>query len=208
MSFYFTPFTIRVMTSDFPRSIKIGNETSLISPLVERLLDEGESAGAVAAEDRCKILLSLVEALTNAMIHGNLEVSSDLRELDNNEYHSTINLRRRMSPYCARKVAIEYKFTRDCALFQITDEGPGFDLSLLSDPAEQENLHRVSGRGIAIMRAFLDEVTFNEKGNRVTLIKYANCFDEADEEYLETHVAVQQREFETSQLTWVRRTGR
>lgn len=196
------------MTSDFPRSIKIGNDTASISPLVERLLDEAESAGAVAAEDRCRILVSLIEALTNAIIHGNLEVSSDLRELDHNEYQSTINLRRRMSPYRTRKVAIAYQLSCDCAIFQITDEGPGFDFSLLSDPTEQENLHLASGRGIAIMRAFLDEVKFNEKGNRVTLIKYANCFDEADEDCLETHVAVPHRAYETSQLTWVRRTGR
>lgn len=180
----------------------------MILPLVERLLDEGESRGAVSEDGRCRILMSLIEALTNAIIHGNLEVSSELRELDSSEYQSTINARRQLSPYCHRQVEIKYNFTSERAVFQVTDEGPGFDLSLLADPTHLENLPRVSGRGIAIMRSFLDEVRFNADGNRVTLVKYTRYSDESDEDYLETHVAVPHRESGSSQLTWVRTAGR
>ena len=57
------------------------------------------------------------------------------------------------------------------ARFTIRDEGPGFDPAMLSNPTQAENLERCSGRGLLLMRMFMDEVTFNSIGNEVTLVK-------------------------------------
>jgi len=53
----------------------------------------------------------------------------------------------------------------------IADEGPGFDPKSLPDPRDSESLESVSGRGVMLMRLFMDEVTYNESGNSVTLVK-------------------------------------
>ncbi|MEM8681572.1 MAG: ATP-binding protein, partial [Planctomycetota bacterium] len=57
------------------------------------------------------------------------------------------------------------------AEFVIEDEGPGFDPTRLPDPTDPANLERVSGRGVLLMRTFMDEVEYSERGNRVILRK-------------------------------------
>ena len=113
--------------------------------------------------------VALEEALSNAIIHGNLEVSSKLRERDDNAYGDLIEQRRVAAPYADRRVVIEAELNTESACFTIRDQGPGFDISSLPDPNNPENLLRPSGRGLTLMHAFLDEVTYNEKGNEVTL---------------------------------------
>ena len=57
------------------------------------------------------------------------------------------------------------------AMFIVTDSGDGFDPSSLPDPTNPANLARVSGRGVLLMRAFMDEIFYNSIGNGVTLVK-------------------------------------
>ena len=57
------------------------------------------------------------------------------------------------------------------ARFVIADEGRGFDVGAVPDPTAPENLARPSGRGIFLMKTFLDDVRYNEAGNEVTLLK-------------------------------------
>ena len=60
------------------------------------------------------------------------------------------------------------------AEFVIEDQGSGFDPGSLPDPTDPANLERVSGRGVLLMRTFMDEVDFSERGNRVTMRKRAS----------------------------------
>ena len=53
----------------------------------------------------------------------------------------------------------------------IRDEGPGFDPDGLPDPTDPENLTKASGRGVLLIRTFMDEVRFNDTGNEITMIK-------------------------------------
>ena len=62
------------------------------------------------------------------------------------------------------------------AVFVVRDEGPGFDPNSLPDPTDPENLLKPSGRGIMLIRTFMDAVSFNEKGNEVTMVK-RHCGD-------------------------------
>jgi anti-sigma regulatory factor (Ser/Thr protein kinase) len=61
--------------------------------------------------------------------------------------------------------------SRDEALFVVRDEGQGFDPDALPDPTDPANLEKASGRGILLMRAFMDSIIFNSVGNSVTLVK-------------------------------------
>jgi anti-sigma regulatory factor (Ser/Thr protein kinase) len=64
--------------------------------------------------------------------------------------------------------------TQQKATFIITDEGPGFDVSSLPDPTDPANLETPSGRGLLLMRTFMDDVKYNATGNRCTMIKLAS----------------------------------
>jgi CheY-like chemotaxis protein/anti-sigma regulatory factor (Ser/Thr protein kinase) len=119
---------------------------------------------------------ALVEALRNALDHGNLELSSSLREADDGSYERLRQQRQNERPYCDRRVHVETHFSRNEATCIIRDEGLGFDCSTLPDPTDPENLLKPCGRGIMLMHAFMDEVTYNDRGNEVTLTKRgANC---------------------------------
>jgi CheY-like chemotaxis protein/anti-sigma regulatory factor (Ser/Thr protein kinase) len=114
---------------------------------------------------------ALNEALRNALDHGNLELCSTLREADDGSYEKLRRQREHDPPYRDRKIHVETSVSRKEARFVIRDEGPGFDPSTLPDPTDPENLLKPCGRGIMLMRTFLDEVGFNNRGNEVTLIK-------------------------------------
>ncbi|MCD6310133.1 MAG: ATP-binding protein, partial [Candidatus Eremiobacteraeota bacterium] len=96
-----------------------------------------------------QIQLALQEVLINAMIHGN--------RLDTN-----------------KKVKIKARIDSEKFEVEITDEGEGFDPSTLLDPSSEDNLDDLLeyGRGVFLVRCSMDEVSFNEKGNSVRMVKY------------------------------------
>ncbi len=55
--------------------------------------------------------------------------------------------------------------------FIIRDEGPGFDVTTLPDISQPETIELESGQGLPLMRALMDEVTYNKVGNEVTMVK-------------------------------------
>ena len=79
--------------------------------------------------------------------------------------------RARAEPFCHRRIRVEARLDREHATFRVRDEGPGFDPNSLPDPRDPQNLEKLSGRGVLLMRTFMDDVTFNDRGNEVVLVK-------------------------------------
>jgi CheY-like chemotaxis protein len=149
----------------------IENDPALINPLINLLQEDLGGMEVCNANDRMRVGVALQEALANAIYHGNLEVSSDLRQEDERIYYQTAEERRDRAPYRDRRVTVHARFDRRGATYTIRDEGPGFDTSSLDRPIELEDLMRVGGRGMLLIRTFMDEVTHNPTGNRITLVK-------------------------------------
>jgi anti-sigma regulatory factor (Ser/Thr protein kinase) len=61
--------------------------------------------------------------------------------------------------------------SRDEAVYVVRDEGPGFDPSILPDPTDPSNLEKVSGRGLLLIRTFMDEIHHDDSGREITMIK-------------------------------------
>lgn len=124
------------------------------------------------------IQVALIESLCNAVFHGNLEISSELKEagLDGFQIFKQ-EARKRMNqvPYNTRKVTIDYLMDEEKVRYVIHDDGPGFDYKQLPDPSNPENFFKPSGRGILMIQSFCDEVYWNDQGNKITLIKYKNA---------------------------------
>lgn len=121
--------------------------------------------------DLVRVGTALHEALVNAVEHGNLELDSRLKEDGSAAFRELAVARSIQKPYCDRHVNVLVKLTRDEAVISICDEGKGFDPSQLPDPTDPENLDRPSGRGLLLIRTFMDEVRFSPNGNEITLIK-------------------------------------
>jgi CheY-like chemotaxis protein/anti-sigma regulatory factor (Ser/Thr protein kinase) len=152
-------------------TFEIKNDRRLFSPLIGYLQECLANLGALDEAERTRIGVALEEALVNAAEHGNLELDSALRSTDRRAYVELADQRRGAAPYCDRRVYVEAHLSRTEARFVVRDEGSGFDPGTLPDPRDPENLLKVSGRGVLIMRTFMDEVRFNPNGNEVTLVK-------------------------------------
>jgi CheY-like chemotaxis protein/anti-sigma regulatory factor (Ser/Thr protein kinase) len=154
---------------------ELANDTALIPPLVSFL--EGEMARLKLCEPSGLVLLgvALHEAVTNAIHHGNLGLSSELRESDEKRYYQLAKERREQGPYRDRRVFVTARMSRDGATFVVRDEGDGFDPRQLPDPTDPANLGRVYGRGLLLINTFMDRVEHNESGNQITMVKRYPC---------------------------------
>jgi CheY-like chemotaxis protein/anti-sigma regulatory factor (Ser/Thr protein kinase) len=147
------------------------NDPSLVPPLVALFREDLIEVGLCDLTGATRAGIAIEEALLNAVYHGNLEVSSELRQDGDDAFHLLAAQRREQSPYRERRVRVTAKLSPNRATFVIADQGRGFNVSQLPDPTDPRNLDRPSGRGVLLMRTFMDEVRYNPTGNRVTLVK-------------------------------------
>ncbi len=152
-------------------SFVLNNDLTLVHSLVKYLQHTLRCVRLADEVDRLRVGIAVEEALLNALYHGNLEVSSELKEKDPNLFEETARQRCELEPYRSRHIYIDALVSREQARFVIRDEGPGFNPKTLPDPTDLANLEKPSGRGILLMRSFMDEIRFNEQGNQVTLVK-------------------------------------
>lgn len=151
---------------------ELENDPDLIGGVVSQVELVMEQMGLFDDADRMRVGVGVHEAAVNAMVHGNLEIRSDLKEDDWEAYHRAIAERAYQPPYRDRRVTVVVRAERRRELFlRITDDGQGFDPTGLPDPTSADALMSGSGRGLLLMRTFFDEVRHNPKGNEVTLIK-------------------------------------
>lgn len=148
----------------------LGYERGGIRSLVSHLQDAVKQMELCPNDELIRVGTALTEALTNAVDHGNLELDSALRESSDGDYRRLGDERSRTEPYRHRRVHVDAHLTRQTATFVVQDEGPGFDVSSLPDPRDPENLNKVHGRGVLLIRTFMDDVEYNDAGNRVTMV--------------------------------------
>lgn len=154
-------------------NVRLENDPDMIDPFIQMSQDDLSSMNLFDENARMRIAMALREALANAIYHGNLEVSSDLRQDDEREFYRLAESRRSTPPYANRTVEIRTEIDREGVLYEIVDHGPGFDVAILDRPFDPEDLMRIGGRGLLLIRTFMDQMIHNETGNRITLIKRA-----------------------------------
>jgi anti-sigma regulatory factor (Ser/Thr protein kinase) len=125
----------------------------------------------VDERDRIRVGVALEEALTNAMYHGNLGVDSELKASGDSLFVRVAEERRTQPPYRDRRIHVLARITTNEATISVRDEGDGFDPSKLPDPTDPANLELPSGRGLLLIRSFMDEVRHNPTGNQITMVK-------------------------------------
>jgi serine/threonine-protein kinase RsbW len=115
----------------------------------ETLAAETAARAGFSEDDQSNIAMAVREATVNAVLHGNA-----------------------YDPQ--KRVLVVYEKTNDSLVITITDEGKGLDPLELPDPLAPENLMKGSGRGIFLIKAFMDEVKFRntQPGTEITLIKH------------------------------------
>lgn len=152
----------------------IGNDLNAVPPIIRHIEFYFYSFGLCDYAERLQAGVALREALNNAVYHGNLEIDSDATEANGGDFFALVKKRTEMAPYADRRVHLSVQLTQRAATIVVRDEGPGFEVQDIQDPTEEENLYRDHGRGLMLMRTFMDKVTHNETGNEVTMLKLAS----------------------------------
>jgi CheY-like chemotaxis protein len=150
---------------------ELESDPALIPPLLAELQETASDLGIVNKADRVRLGKAIGAALENAMVHGNLELTT-AEMASGSGTDSLLASRRAASPYRERHVFVTARLTPAEARITIRDEGPGFNVKEISGPqSAPEQLITGEGRGLVLIRTFLDEVQFNHAGNEITLIK-------------------------------------
>ena len=118
---------------------------SLMSIVLDYLMKRVEKLGVIKPE-RSNLFVALDEAFVNAVKHGN--------KFD-----------------AAKLVRIAAEVSKQEARFTVEDEGDGFDVASIPDPLDPQNLFKTSGRGVLFIYNIMDEVAYNDRGNRLTMVK-------------------------------------
>lgn len=126
-------------------------------------------------EDCIDLRVVLREMLVNAIEHGNLEISYEEKTeaQSGGNYLQYAARKQKMGLYAGRRIHVTSSLCPDYVLYHIEDEGPGFDHITMTGKALAgvSDMSLSHGRGIAISRQLLDRVTYNARGNAVTLMK-------------------------------------
>ena len=147
------------------------NDPALVPPLIAHLLVNLSRMDLCDDSTRTRVGMALQEALDNALYHGNLGLSSDLREQDMSAYYDEAGKRRTQSPYADRRIRITARESHNEVTYVVEDEGEGFDPDALPDPTSPEAMEKVHGRGLLLINSFMDDVSHNDKGNVITMVK-------------------------------------
>ena len=133
-----------------------------------------EDCGACDGARGDQLIIALHEALTNAIVHGNLGISSALKEQPGEAFARALAERSADPSFASRQVRIDFQYDGQQCEIRVCDEGDGFDWrktfsSLDAADPEAEPSLLCSGRGIIIMRAFTDGVRYEQDGREVIL---------------------------------------
>lgn len=118
---------------------------STMHSVLDYLMKRVEKLGVINPE-QSNLFIALDEAFVNAVKHGNKFDANKLVKI------------------CAEVSVKEARFT-------VEDEGDGFDVNAIPDPLDPQNLFKTSGRGVLFIYNIMDEVKYNERGNRLTMVK-------------------------------------
>jgi serine/threonine-protein kinase RsbW len=125
------------------KRIKVESRMSNLR-VIENAIDEMTGAIGINQDNYGKILVATLEAVNNAIKHGNKDNPQKL-------------------------VDVEIEYDKDEIRITVTDEGEGFNPAGIPDPTMPENIEELSGRGVFLMTKLSDAIKFNEKGNSVTM---------------------------------------
>lgn len=124
---------------------ELPSDVTLMNGVLQYLVERLAKLGVIKPE-RSNLFVALDEAFVNAVKHGNRNDPSKL-------------------------VRITAELSTQEARFTIEDEGDGFNVQEIPDPRDPENLFKTSGRGVLLIYNIMDEVYYNERGNRLTMVK-------------------------------------
>jgi anti-sigma regulatory factor (Ser/Thr protein kinase) len=151
--------------------LRIPSLPERIAEVVDFLIERARKCGTVPANRANRLTVALHEALTNSVIHGNLGVSSELKLVSDQAFAEAVAVRCADPAFASRVVDVQASYDGRSSRWVLTDQGDGFDVARALYRVEHEapDPLQPSGRGLFLMRAFVDEMRYDDHGRRLTL---------------------------------------
>lgn len=151
--------------------LRIPSLPQWIEPTVNYLVARAVQTGALLPARANRLTIALHEALSNAVIHGNLEIPSTLKDQEDHAFMQALTERCANPTYANRVVDVLARYDGQKAQWILTDEGAGFDYETLLAQLDETppDPQRASGRGLLLIRAFVDEMRFSDGGRKLSL---------------------------------------
>lgn len=154
---------------------ELDNDPTLIPPLVDLVQQMLAGMDFCDATGRMHAGIALEEAMLNALLSGNLEMGAEQvqtarKYLRQGQQWGLVESRRQSSPFAERTAWVRVTISPDQATFVVRDEGNGFDISEVPPKHDAEPLENRHGRGLVLIKNFMDEVQFSPEGNEVTMV--------------------------------------
>jgi anti-sigma regulatory factor (Ser/Thr protein kinase) len=172
-------------------SITIPSKVEWIEKAVDHLVEPTQIWG-ICDEDRAsRLTIVLTEALTNAVVHGNLGISSELKE-DGDAFAIELSRRSSQPDLAAKPVLIDAEYDGNTVTWTITDQGNGFDVESFLKKLDDDgpDLDLLSGRGVMLIRAFVDEVSWDLDGRQIRFSMNRPGSERRKQRRLQTHQPV------------------
>lgn len=152
------------------------NDADLISPLVGLLMQVVSGMELMGGTGLVRLGVAIEHAVINAMYRGNLELGPSVTPphralVYDGATTDLIERRKSQSPYKDRLVHVEATACKQEVRVLVRDGGKGFNIEKVPDASSPDALDSETGRGLVLMKSFTDELSFNERGNEVTLVK-------------------------------------
>ena len=109
---------------------------------VEKLVEEIKNEGIITDDSYGNVMVCVSEAVNNSIFHGNKEDAS-------------------------KSIYLSVEYDKDKLIFDVKDEGEGFDFEHIPDPTLPENIEKLNGRGVFLIKSLADEVEFLNKGTEI-----------------------------------------
>ncbi len=150
--------------------LRVPSRLDWVEAVVDHLTGRAVQCGALTQKRAGRVLLALHEALTNAIVHGNLEISSELKERGDDSFARAVAERSADPRYGERHVDVRSVYDGQAVRWVLSDQGKGFDVpKALRRLDEEDGNTRPSGRGMVMIRAFVDDVSWEDGGRRAIL---------------------------------------
>ena len=162
-------------TTNTRYQFSLNNDQTLIGPLIDFVGSAMESFNLGDKAEQRHVAVAIEEALINAIFHGNLELDGLLvqdarRALHDGEVAEAVKERCLEAPYSERHVRVGVELARNRIEIVVRDSGPGFDAAAKSQYATDiSQLSGAGGRGLTLIRNFMDDVQFNDAGNEIRM---------------------------------------
>ncbi len=158
---------------------ELPNKMPLLMTAIDLTMQLASGMELLSGVDRYRVATALQHAASNAIHRGNLELSREQWQQASSEdsgidpgASSLVSERLSKAPYKNRKVHFDARLMRDLIRVVIRDEGHGFPIGDLTSEDDPHALDANRGRGLTMIRKFMDKVSFNSSGNEITMIKH------------------------------------